>query len=154
MEIAHPSPAASKDGSVGEWGDKLLRMARDLPGASIIIDSVESWWAQHPLRTAGLVAREASQEFIMPLARRSPFTLLIGATVVGALFAASRPWRWLIRPALFVGLVPQLASHALRRMPIDSWLHLASRFATKPKRAAAKQPIVEPATSVAPTRSS
>ncbi len=146
LEIAHPTPPAPGERAAGDFKAKLLRMARDIPGVSIISESVESWWAQHPLHTAGIVAMEASKEVIAPLARRNPFMLLVGATVVGALLIASRPWRWLIRPALFIGLVPQLTSHLIRRVPLDSWMRMGMRYLTKPKapvaraRAAARRP--------------
>lgn len=140
LQIGHPRPPDTVGASSGDLKSKLLRMARDVPGVSVIADSVESWWAQHPLHTAGIVAMEASREVVGPLARRNPFVLVVGATVVGALFVASRPWRWLIRPALFIGLVPQLASHLIRRVPLDNWMRMGMRFLMKPQRGAQRTP--------------
>ena len=42
-----------------------------------------------------------------------------------------------MRPALFVGLVPQLATQALKRMPLESWLQMLSTFSAA-KRTPAK----------------
>jgi hypothetical protein len=132
MDISHPpkrnfAPTQSLNSAV----DSLLLRLKTLPGAALVIDGVESWWRQHPLRTVGMVAGEASRTLVRPIARDRPVQLLLGATAVGALFMLTKPWRWLLRPALFVGLVPQIASHALRRMPIESWLHVMTSLTSK-----------------------
>jgi hypothetical protein len=54
------------------------------------------------------------------------------------LLAFSKPWRWLLRPALLAGLVPQLASQALKRLPLDTWLQMVSSLTAK--RTGAKSP--------------
>jgi hypothetical protein len=124
MEIAHPpqrpSPFDGLSGLKAQFFDRI----RSLPGAGLVIESLEGWWAQHPLHAAGIIAEEASRSFILPAARKNPYALIIGSLVVGALLVVSRPWKWLLRPALFVGLVPQLAAQALKRMPIDNWMQM------------------------------
>lgn len=141
MEIAHPPPKPSLlDGlGLGAFATDLLDRLKALPGAALVIEGLEHWWAEHPLHTAGIVAEEASRKFVAPIARRNPYALVLGSAVVGALFALSRPWRWLFRPALFVGLVPQLASQALKRMPIESWVQMLASL-TASKRPAGLEP--------------
>lgn len=127
MDIAHPPKRPPLLGAgAGDLVSQILSRIKSLPGAAIVVESIDSWWQQHPLRTAGLVADEATRAFVKPIAQRSPQTLILGAAAAGALFALTRPWRWLLRPALFVGLVPQLASHAIKRMPLDSWIKMVA----------------------------
>ena len=143
MAIAHPPPKPSilsKMGGAGNLLDGLLDKARALPGAALVLETLQNWWANHPLHTAGIVAEEASRSFVMPLARRNPYGLLLGSVVVGALFAVSKPWRWMLRPALFVDLVPQIATQALKRAPIDSWMRILTGFLAARKKAPARTP--------------
>ena len=136
MQIAHPPPRPSvldglKLGSLGDLAGPLIDKLKGVPGALFVVETIEAWWAQHPLRTAGIVAGEASREFVLPIARTNPLALILGSVVLGALVVVSKPWRWLLRPALFVGLVPQLASQALKRMPIESWLGMFDSLKAK-----------------------
>ncbi|MEO8523934.1 MAG: hypothetical protein ABI460_04350 [Caldimonas sp.] len=134
MAIAHPPPRPSllDDLGLGDFKHAIVERLKSLPGAGLVIETLEHWWSEHPLHTAGIVAGEASRKIVAPIARKNPYALVLGSVVVGAVFALSRPWRWLFRPALLVGLLPQLATQALKRMPIESWLKmLAPLKATK-----------------------
>jgi hypothetical protein len=144
MDIAHPPPRPSAFDGLGGLKAQLLDRVRSLPGATLIIESLEGWWAQHPLHAASIVAEEASRSFILPVARKNPLALVVASLVVGALLVVAKPWKWLLRPALFVGLLPQLASHALQRMPIEGWLQMLNSILPS-KRASKGDAAADPA---------
>ena len=162
MAIAHPPPRPSLLGDlkIGSFGHDLLERLKALPGAALVLESIEHWWAEHPLHAAGSLAEQASRRYIGPIARENPVAVIVGGAVFGALLIASKPWRWLLRPALFFGLVPQIAAQALKRMPLDAWLSMisavggkkavdkvATSAATAPAPAPAPKPARQTATS-------
>ena len=152
MAIAHPPPKPSllDDLGIGSFGSQILEKLKSLPGAALVLESIEHWWAEHPLHAAGALAEEASRRYMGPIARRNPIAVVVGSAVFGALLIASRPWRWLVRPALFIGLVPQIAAHALKRLPLDSWLQMLSTLSGKRAAADAAAAATKPATDRAP----
>ncbi|MFN0186743.1 MAG: hypothetical protein ACKVQR_23265 [Aquabacterium sp.] len=79
-----------------------------LPAAGIVIDGVQDWWSRHPLNATAHLALVAVRGLVQPLAQRHPWALVLGAAVAGALLVRSRPWRWLLKPALLGGLAQQL----------------------------------------------
>jgi len=114
---------------IGAYATGLVDRLRANPGTAVILDAIEEWWAKHPLRTAGVMAAEATSRFAAPIAERRPLTLVFGAVFVGALLALLKPWRWLLRPAVFAGLVPAIMLRIFRELPVDTWLHAATGFA-------------------------
>jgi hypothetical protein len=142
MAIAHPPPKPSllDDLGIGSFGSQILERLKAFPAVALVIESIEQWWAEHPLHAAGEIAEEASRRYVGPMARKNPVAVIVGSVVFGALLVASKPWRWLFRPALFIGLVPQIASHALKRMPLDTWLQMLSTFSAKRAAKSSKSP--------------
>jgi len=114
-------PAAPAAGGVDAWSA--------IPGIDALFDTVRGWWADHPLRPALLLALQATQTAVAPLAQRHPLALVSAALVAGGLFAWSRPWRWLFSPALLAGLVPQMLSTAMARVPGPAWLAVLAALA-------------------------
>ncbi|MEO7055183.1 MAG: hypothetical protein ABI281_13020 [Caldimonas sp.] len=127
LDIVNPPKRAPiLGGRASSLLDEMMAKARSMPGAAIVMESVSSWWRQHPLRAAGVLVDGATRVFVKPMAQRNPQTLIIGAAVVGALLALTHPWRWLLRPALFIGLLPQLLSQAMKHLPVESWVGMAT----------------------------
>ncbi len=109
------------------WVDSLKKT----PGVSLLLDAAGAWWAQHPARTASLLASEAAKAWVQPLAKRNPVGLVLGAAAFGALFAWSRPWRWIMTPALFAGLLPQIASKVIAQVPPKNWMSIIAAMAAE-----------------------
>ena len=148
MPAPQKSTSHAFSGGTGSFTAGLTDRLKDLPGAAMLLDAVRTWWAQHPLRTASMVAAEASRKFAAPLAERNPLALILGAVVFGALLALSRPWRWALRPAIFAGLVPALAARILRQLPLESWLRM---FASVSARTARDTASGDPSPSTTPS---
>lgn len=121
------------------WLDRL----HTVPAAHIALQALAQWWARSPWRLAGRIGADAAQAVVKPVAQRHPWALVLGATAAGALFAWSRPWRWMLKPALFAGLLPQLARHSLKAaVPTSagSWLSILAALAPAPVPARPQQP--------------
>ena len=86
------------------------------PLAALTIDALADRWARHPLHSSLQFAEVAANETIAPLVRRHPALVLGSAAVAGALLVRARPWRWLLRPALLGGVMPQVAAKLLRHV--------------------------------------
>ena len=123
-------------GELPAWLDKL----KSIPGVSLVVDAVQSWWSRHPLRVATLVATDASKTLIRPFAQRHPIGLVVGALVVGGLLAWARPWRGYLKPALFVGLLPQLASKVMAQIPIESLMAVLTTLTQPPEAKTGSKP--------------
>ncbi len=106
---AHVSSAA--------WIDKL----KILPGTSILLNTLSVWWEHHPMHVLAIATTDATKAVIKPAAQRHPIALVIGAAAMGGIFAWSRPWRWVLKPALAMGLITRLVSEAIPHIPSESW---------------------------------
>ena len=134
MRNRSPAPDTSATQHGGESLLARLNSLRAIPGASIIIDSVTDWWAQHPLRVAGTVAADAARTVVQPLAQRNPVGMVVGALLLGGMLGWSRPWRWVITPALAAGLLPQILSSVANQMSNQSWMSILTSLARQPGR--------------------
>ncbi len=124
-----PHAANTGDGSARpplvRWLDRLT----STPAASIVLETVQRWWAKHPMRLVLLLADDAAQTVMEPLARKHPYRLVLGAAAVGALLVLTRSWRWLPRtvltPAitstLMAGLLPTLISQVKSPSSASAW---------------------------------
>lgn len=124
----------------------VLQRVLELPAIGSVIESLSEWWSHHPLRPVAQVASEASTAVVKPLAQHNPIALVVAAAAVGACLVWSRPWRWMFRSALFAGLVPQLASRIVSRLPLESWIAMFSaainRSTSSTSRQATRTPRV------------
>lgn len=84
------------------------------PAVKLLLNVARLWWARQPARVVLILASDAAELVLQPVARRHPVRLVLGAAAVGALLAGLRPWRWLGRSAVtrsvLLGLIPQLIS--------------------------------------------
>ena len=89
-----PPPTSSDSPKSGDsWWSRLT----GIKAVSAVADSVEAWWANHPLRPVASVAVEASDAVIQPLAKQHPLALVGIAAIAGAGLVWGRPWRWVLR---------------------------------------------------------
>lgn len=58
-------------GSGAAWLDGM----KAIPGVNVLIELASSWWAQHPLRIASMVAADATKAEVQPMAQRHPWAL-------------------------------------------------------------------------------
>lgn len=147
----HGAPGESMEG-LASFASHLLDRVKALPIAAVLIDAIESWWAQHPLRTAASVAAEASRKLAEPIAERNPMMLLLGAFLFGAVVVLTRPWRWMLRPVLFAGLIPALATRAIRELSVDSLVDMFAWYSAPPSRANAARTDPPPCAAEAPSQ--
>jgi hypothetical protein len=121
---------ASGDDGAWSW----LGSLRNNPVVALVTDAISSWWANHPLHPAAGLAEGIARDAVAPLARRHPKAMVAGAVVAGALIVWARPWRWLpklFKPALFTGILSQMASHVIAQVPLDSILGAVGDFVTR-----------------------
>lgn len=135
-----PRASHSGDGSnhrpFGGWLDRLAKA----PATSVVLDTVQRWWARHPMRVGLLLAGDAAQTLIEPAVQKYPYRVVFGAAAAGALLVLSRPWRWLPRavltPALtstlMAGLLPPLINQADSVLSGSAWTRLLAGLTQSP----------------------
>ena len=131
--------------STPPWVARIQSRFQRLPGVALVADALASWWARHPLRPATVAGGEVSRAVVEPLARKHPLALVASAAAAGAAIAATRPWRWLLKRALFAGLVPHLASRIISKLPLDSWLTMLNAVVSSPTPRSPAEPPNMPA---------
>jgi hypothetical protein len=124
-EARRRTAAAEAEGVAPSAWDRL----RGLPVIGVVIDAASAWWSNHPLQPAASLAQGVVRDSVGPLARRRPLMMVAAAFAIGGALVWLRPWRWLVRPALFAGLVSQIATRALTQMPWESMLGAFTSFA-------------------------
>ena len=102
------------------WVDQL----KGMPLIGSAVRSLDTWWAKTPLNAATATVFYSASTVAKPIAARHPFYLVMVAAVAGAALARSRPWRWILKPALFAGLAVRLSSNLVTRVPLQSWITL------------------------------
>jgi hypothetical protein len=113
---------ATGGGASGEVHAAWLDAMKAIPGVGAVVEAACQWWDRHPLRTVGTALMVVAKATLQPVAQRHPIGLLLGAAVLGAVLVWSRPWRALIRPALWAGLLPSILTSAAARAPMQTWL--------------------------------
>jgi hypothetical protein len=124
VEANRPRPESAAHASPA-WMDEL----KAIPGVGIVVQALSAWWAKYPLNTASVMAFDAANAVAKPLASRHPVLLVAGAVLVGGMLAYSRPWRWILKPALFAGLMAQLSAKMVSQVPLQSWMSLLTAMA-------------------------
>ncbi len=118
LALHDPGAASARQrAAAGRPAGGWLAQLAALPGAGVLLEGLRLWWSRHPWRVYGLLAVDAGNVLVKPLARQHPVALVLGAGLVGAALGWLRPWRWVVRSgavaALLAGLLPQLLSHGL-----------------------------------------
>ncbi len=116
---------STTDSTSPAWMDEL----KAIPGVGIVIQALSAWWAKYPLNAASVMAYDAANAVAKPLATRHPVPMVLAALVLGGVLAWSRPWRWILKPALFAGLMAQLSAKLVAQVPLQSWMSLLTPFA-------------------------
>ena len=90
--------------------------------------------ATSPLHLAGRMAIDALNHAVQPVAQRNPLGLVLGAAVAGGVLTWSRPWRWILTPALLATLLLPLLSRAFGTSPPLPWMKLLTALTLPSKK--------------------
>jgi hypothetical protein len=80
-------------------------------------EAVNQWLAEHPIKLASEALGDVTKSVVSPIAQRNPILFVASALVVGGVLVWSRPWSWLLKPAIIAGLVPKIVSKVIAYAP-------------------------------------
>lgn len=100
------------------WFGRLASM----PVVRLLLDALAGRWRRHPWQASALLANDLARTVLQPVAQSHPWRLVAVSAAVGGSLIYTRAWRWLPRPALLLGLVPQLLAQALKSPDVRGWL--------------------------------
>ena len=143
---------ASSNAGAGLPGVGVLEILKTaMPGASVFIDALGHWWAQHPWRGAAGLAQGGALAVLRPIAQRQPMAVAGAALAAGLLLGWIRPWRWLqpgvrstAAPAILPTVLSTLLSSALASGALQAWLRTAMAPAPTPSPTSAPDPTPAP----------
>ncbi len=97
-----------------------LSSLKNVPVMTVLVEAISSWWIQNPLRVVGLLATNTTRALVQHLAQRNPLGLAVGVLALGIFIAWRRPWRWILKPAIFAGLGSHLWSKGIAHLSLKS----------------------------------
>jgi hypothetical protein len=106
-----------RPGQATPFTSDWLTQLKTVPGANLLVEIFQDWWAKQPLHLTLTQVAEAVKLVLQPVAQRHPYALVLGAAVAGGLLVLARPWRWISTPALMAGLLPTLVAEIMKFMP-------------------------------------
>lgn len=109
--------------------DLLMAKLHEHPMAAAVMDAVSNWWKSHPVHAFGVIAGSTLRDAAGPLVRRHPVAMVAAAVLAGAVLVRMRPWRLVLKSALFAGLASQVASRVIAAVPIDTVIGTLMKFA-------------------------
>jgi hypothetical protein len=80
-------------------------------------EAVNQWLSEHPIKLASEALGDVTKSVVSPIAQRNPILFVATSLVVGGVLVWSRPWNWLLKPAIIAGLVPKLLSKVIAYAP-------------------------------------
>ena len=108
------------------WPGRLWSGLKSSPRAHSLAQGIEDWVNRSPLPVAASLAANALDATLRPMAQRNPWRLVMGAFVLGGVFAVTRPWRHVISPAIVAAMLPRLLATLAGNVPRPTWLTLAA----------------------------
>jgi hypothetical protein len=128
----------------------LLDRLRAMPVIGVILDVLTGWWASHPMQPVATLAHGVVRDTVAPMARKHPFAMVAGAFVVGIVLVRFKPWRSLLKPALFAGLATQIVARVVASIPMESVLDAMTSFAQRRDDVPAHDATAAPAEAPSP----